>query len=71
MVKEERKIGAVDLRPRHEIVIRPSSYLHGEETWSELPRTELSIFRAFLGASTTKPRRKTDCSASIAEDHRG
>jgi len=59
MVKEEGKIGAVDLRPRHGIVIRSSSYLHGEEAWSEFPRTGFSIFRAFRGALTTTTRRKT------------
>jgi len=59
MGKEEGKIGAVDLRPRHGIVIRPSSYLHGEEAWSEFPRIGFSIFRAFLGALTMTMRRKT------------
>lgn len=50
----------VDLRPRHRIVIRRSSYLHGEEAWSEFPRKlglAYSARNAFLGALRENDRK--------------
>lgn len=57
MLKTKRKIGAVDLHSRHGIVIRRSSYLHGEEAWSEFPRS-LTYSVAFLDASRERRCRK-------------